>query len=114
MNEHETDPHDADSDDDGLLDGEEVDQYETDPNDSDTDDGGVTDGKEVENGTDPLDGSDDFDTPGEDTGVGGIPDDTGLATGMYKGGGGCGCTTTEPAAGAGLVALLAGLLLIRR
>ena len=55
-----TDPDDADTDDDGLSDGAEVNTHETDPLDPDTDDGGVTDGAEVENGTDPLDGDDDL------------------------------------------------------
>lgn len=49
-----TDPRDADSDDDGLLDGQEdrnangsVDPGETDPNDPDSDDDGATDGEEA-------------------------------------------------------------------
>ena len=51
-----TDPDDPDSDDDGLTDGEEVLVYGTDPLDPDTDDDGLTDGDEVNlYGTDPLD-----------------------------------------------------------
>jgi len=49
-----TDPLSSDSDEDLLLDGEEVNTYETDPLDPDTDDDGALDGKEVELGTDPL------------------------------------------------------------
>ena len=70
-----TNPNDGDTDDDGLLDGEEdadsdgfVDPTETDPNDVDTDDGSVGDGVEVGRGTDPLDPSDDVaagDTDGD-------------------------------------------------
>lgn len=83
-NELGTDPYDADTDDDGLSDGEEVNlyrtnplvadtdmdalldgaevrTYKTDPLDRDTDDGGVADGHEViEDSTDPLDPSDDL------------------------------------------------------
>lgn len=44
----------ADSDGDGLMDGEEVHKYYTNPNDKDTDKDGVNDGKEMEIGTDPL------------------------------------------------------------
>jgi len=55
-----TDPTLADTDGDGLSDGDEVHTYTTDPLDADTDDGGVIDGTEVLlNGTDPLDPSDD-------------------------------------------------------
>jgi hypothetical protein len=58
-----TDPDDADSDDDGLDDGEEVDVYGTDPLDPDTDDDGILDGTEVNgsNPTDPLDADSDDD-----------------------------------------------------
>jgi MYXO-CTERM domain-containing protein len=63
-----TDPYDDDSDDDGLIDGDEVDTYETDPMDADSDDGGVDDGTEIGDGTDPNDGVDDGATydPDED------------------------------------------------
>ena len=52
------DPLDPDSDDDGLLDGAEVNTHGTDPLDSDTDEDGLLDGFEVANSFDPL-------TPGE-------------------------------------------------
>ena len=54
-----TDPNDADTDDDGLSDGEEVNEYGTDPLNPDTDHGGVSDGEEVDAGADPLDPADD-------------------------------------------------------
>ena len=61
-----TDPLDADSDDDGLSDGEEVNTYGTDPIDSDGDSDGMTDGWEVSNGLDPLvnDAFEDVDSDG--------------------------------------------------
>ncbi|MDR1152895.1 MAG: hypothetical protein LBK72_10585, partial [Bifidobacteriaceae bacterium] len=43
---------DADSDDDGLSDGAEI-ELGTDPLDADSDDDGLSDGAEVELGTDP-------------------------------------------------------------
>jgi hypothetical protein len=49
------DPFDADSDDDGLLDGEEVTAIGTDPLLFDTDGDGFSDGLEVSTGSDPLD-----------------------------------------------------------
>ncbi|MFX1363187.1 MAG: hypothetical protein ACFE7A_07015, partial [Promethearchaeota archaeon] len=55
-----TDPLDADTDDDGLLDGYEV-SIGTDPLDADTDDDGLLDGYEVSIGTDPLDADTDDD-----------------------------------------------------
>ncbi|MDD5223772.1 MAG: MopE-related protein [bacterium] len=45
--QHSTDPQDADSDDDGLNDGPEVNTYLTNPLDSDTDNDGLRDGEEV-------------------------------------------------------------------
>jgi outer membrane protein assembly factor BamB len=52
---HGTDPHDADSDGDGLSDGSEVDEHGTSPTDVDSDGDGLSDGSEVvEHGTDPL------------------------------------------------------------
>jgi hypothetical protein len=54
-----TDPFDADSDDDGLADGAEVNTHATDPLDADTDGDTYSDGIEVLAGTDPLD-PDDF------------------------------------------------------
>ncbi len=55
VNVYGTDPLDPDSDDDGLTNGDEVNIYGTDPLDPDTDDDGLNDGLEVEHGTDPLD-----------------------------------------------------------
>lgn len=50
------DPQDPDVDDDGLLDGEELNLYGTKPVDADSDDDGLLDGPEVHvHGTDPLD-----------------------------------------------------------
>ena len=43
---HDTDPLDDDSDDDGLLDGDEVNQHRTDPTDPDSDDDTVLDGSD--------------------------------------------------------------------
>ena len=56
-----TDALDSDSDDDGLIDGLEVDTYDTDPNDSDSDDDSMTDGWEVAHP--PLDPNDPSDAP---------------------------------------------------
>lgn len=50
----ETDPGAADTDGDGLLDGEEVNSYKTDPLKVDTDNDNARDQWEVDNGTDPL------------------------------------------------------------
>ena len=56
-----TDPLNPDTDGDSLMDGLEVHKYETDPLLRDTDNGGVTDGHEVvEDGTNPNDPSDDL------------------------------------------------------
>ena len=58
---YKTDPLNPDSDYDGLKDGEEVLRYKTDPLDPDTDKGGVSDGHEVHvDKTNPLDGNDDL------------------------------------------------------
>jgi len=58
---YHTDPLNPDTDYDGLKDGVEVFIYKTDPRNPDTDGGGVYDGHEVrEDGTNPLDGSDDL------------------------------------------------------
>lgn len=65
-----TDPNDPDSDDDGLLDGTEVDTAEgsgcPDPLNPDSDDDNIVDGVEVDTGTDPCN---------PDTDNDGIPDD---------------------------------------
>ncbi|MFH1611317.1 MAG: thrombospondin type 3 repeat-containing protein [Patescibacteria group bacterium] len=45
---------DSDSDDDGLMDGEELFKYNTDPTNADTDGDGYSDGEEVLSGHDPL------------------------------------------------------------
>ena len=50
-----TDPLDADSDDDGLSDGAEVNNHATDPLDPDSDGDGLDDGTEVAAGSDPND-----------------------------------------------------------
>ena len=55
-----TDPLSTDSDGDGLSDGDEVERG-TDPLDTDSDDDGLSDGDEVERGTDPLDADSDED-----------------------------------------------------
>lgn len=61
VNQYRTDPLKDDSDWDGLKDGPEVLTYKTDPLDRDTDKGGVADGHEViEDNTNPLDPSDDL------------------------------------------------------
>ena len=49
----------ADTDGDGLNDGEEITNYKTDPLKADTDDGSVDDFTEVNRGTNPLDPEDD-------------------------------------------------------
>jgi hypothetical protein len=54
-----TDPLDPDTDDDGLLDGEEAFVWNTDPRSPDTDGGGTPDGEEIALATDPLDPADD-------------------------------------------------------
>jgi len=102
-----TDPNNVDSDGDGLIDGDEVNTYGTDPADADTDDGSVNDGTEIENGTDPLDGSDDV--PVLDTG------DTGDVL-KAEGGvvGGCNGCATAPGRGGLLMGLLLGLLALGR
>ena len=61
VNNSGTDPLNPDTDSDGLGDGVEIQQYGTDPTLADTDAGGVDDQDELRLGTDPLDGTDDFD-----------------------------------------------------
>ncbi len=58
---NKTDPMKADTDEDGLTDGEEVLTYFTDPLDRDSDGDGATDGWEVKNGFDPLEYNSTFD-----------------------------------------------------
>ncbi len=85
-----TDPFDADTDDDGLSDGDEVNLYGTDPLDPDTDDDGLSDGDEIALGTDPFDTDTDDDglTDGDEVNVYGTDpldpdsDDDGLNDGL--------------------------------
>ena len=49
-----TDPHNPDTDGDGLTDGDEVNKYHTNPLLADTDGDGIPDGVEIQTGTDPL------------------------------------------------------------
>jgi uncharacterized repeat protein (TIGR01451 family) len=53
--QHGTDPHNPDTDGDGLSDGDEVHVYHTNPLLWDTDGDGISDGVEVKTGSDPLD-----------------------------------------------------------
>jgi predicted outer membrane repeat protein len=53
-----TDPHNWDTDGDGLSDGDEVNIHSTDPLNPDTDGDGIPDGWEVQHGLDPLDPTD--------------------------------------------------------
>jgi hypothetical protein len=114
---HSSDPNDTDSDDDGLTDGDEVNDHGTDPVDADTDDGGVSDGDEIDNGTDPLDGSDDHGNPdgegGDDTGSAG--NDTGLNGGTGKDEGSCGgCSSRGSSPDSAWWFLTGFLVLLRR
>jgi outer membrane protein OmpA-like peptidoglycan-associated protein len=62
MNEHNTDPLSADSDDDGLSDADEINEYNTDPLTADTDGDGLNDGDEVNSySTDPNEADSDGD-----------------------------------------------------
>ena len=56
-----TDPSDADTDDDGLSDREEVEETGTDPTHADTDGDGLSDGDEIDAGTDPHEADTDGD-----------------------------------------------------
>lgn len=60
------DPEDADTDNDGLTDGDEVNTYGTDPADVDTEGDGMPDGWDAEHNLDPLmdDANDDDDEDG--------------------------------------------------
>ena len=53
-----TDPEVADSDGDGLTDGQELTLHNTDPSEFDTDGDGINDGSEQSNGTSPTDAAD--------------------------------------------------------
>jgi hypothetical protein len=62
VNTHSTDPLDADSDDDGLSDGDEINTYQSNPKDIDSDDDGLIDGEEVNtHSTSPTDSDSDDD-----------------------------------------------------
>jgi hypothetical protein len=96
-----SDPLDPDSDDDGLLDGAEVNTHGTDPLDADSDGDGLPDAYEVANGFDPLDASDaaaDTDSDGlsnlaeqaagtdpnvADSDFDGLPDGAEIGTGLF-------------------------------
>lgn len=62
---YQTDPVGQDTDMDGLLDGEEVNQYKTDPLKEDTDEDGASDKWEVDNKTDPLSAQTSFEAEAE-------------------------------------------------
>jgi hypothetical protein len=59
-----TDPFKADTDDDGINDGDEIKKYYTDPSEKDTDEDGLNDGDEVRNMINPN-GKGDLDTDGD-------------------------------------------------
>ncbi len=61
-----TDPDDPDTDNDGLTDGQEVNEHGTLPKDPDSDNDGMLDGWEVEHNLDPLNGGDADDDPDGD------------------------------------------------
>ena len=85
VNIHGTDPLNADSDGDGLPDGAEISTYGTDPLDADSDDDDLDDGLEVSMGLNPLSNdSDGNGTPDadEDTDGDGIPNGVELANGL--------------------------------
>ncbi|MEL6342125.1 MAG: MopE-related protein [Myxococcota bacterium] len=125
-----TDPLNRDSDDDGLLDGEEVQVYASDPLIQDTDGDGLLDGEEVStHGTSPAredtdaDGLNDnvevaggTDPNNPDTDGDGVLDgaDDAPLTAEGDGNGGDGGCSTTPAAPMGWLALVAGLLAVRR
>jgi len=78
-----TDPYDADSDDDGLYDGTEVNDTGTDPLDADSDDDGLLDGWEIDQtGTDPLNPDTDGDGVGDATDP--LPTVPGVTTGYVE------------------------------
>ena len=97
-----TDPATADSDSDGLSDGDEVNTYGTDPLKPDTDGGSVNDGDEVANGTDPLVGSDDVADDGQGRGDEEPKDD------------GCGCASTSVGGSSGVVGIGLGVVALAR
>lgn len=60
-----TNPNNADTDDDGLTDGDEVLKTNTDPTNADTDGDGLTDKQEIDRGTNPLSADSDGDALGD-------------------------------------------------
>ena len=72
-----TDPGNADSDNDGLTDGQECLTYNTNPNNSDTDNGGVSDAVEVAKGTSPTNITDDLNSSTDAT-IAGFVDDVNM------------------------------------
>jgi cysteine-rich repeat protein len=110
-----TDPNVADSDADGLVDGEEdtnangqVDDGETDPNVADMDGDGLLDGAEVEAGSDPFDPDTDGDGFDDGFEVEEGTDPTEIM--RVQGGGGC----SQVRGGAGLFAILLAVAARRR
>ena len=128
-----TDPSNPDTDQDGLTDGEEINDWGTNPIDPDTDDDGLTDGEEIDLGTNPGSGDTDGDGLGDadevdrgtdprdpDTDGGGVPDGVEVDNGtdpndeaddrssaFLLSGGGCSTAPTSPNAVWLLVLLLA-------
>ena len=70
-----TEANEKDTDHDGLTDYEEVKIYQTNPANPDTDDDGILDGEEIKKGTDPVDGDKDKD---------GLPDEFEKKIGTYS------------------------------
>lgn len=110
-----TDAEDADTDDDGLTDGEEVDAWQTDPTDPDTDDDGLSDHEEaVTYGTSPTEADSDGDgrTDAEELEDGTDPLDASQDPEAKDGG--RGCATAPKAAGGGAILLALASLWRRR
>ena len=86
VNTFGTDPLDSDSDDDGVIDGDEI-LLGTDPLDDDSDDDGLRDGLEVDFGLDPLAANPTTTVAGQVTDLGGaaVPGATALVFGVFTG-----------------------------
>lgn len=98
---------DVDSDNDGLLDGEEI-ELGTDPNNPDSDNDGFLDGEEIDAGSDPNDPSS---TPDNIGGGGQDIDGDGVIDGVSLGGGNLSCNSAPSSPSMPLVLMgLAGLL----
>lgn len=98
---------DVDSDNDGLLDGEEI-ELGTDPNNPDSDNDGFLDGEEIDAGSDPNDPSS---TPDNIGGGGQDIDGDGVIDGVSLGGGNLSCNSAPASPSMPLVLMgLAGLL----